>query len=194
MIITVAGFKGGVAKTTTAVHLACYFQTLAPTLLVDGDPNRSATKWAERGGFPFKVVDERAAVKFAREAEHTIIDTKARPEPEDLEALAAGCDLLVVPTTPDALALDALTETIGALQTLGADTYRILLTIVPPKPSKDEEEARAALGGLPIFKGHVRRFVAFQKAALLGVPVYDAKDARSSLGWKDYRNIGKEIL
>lgn len=194
MIITVAGFKGGVAKTTTAVHLACYFQTLAPTLLVDGDPNRSATKWAERGGFPFNVVDERAAVKFARDAEHTIIDTKARPEPEDLEALAQGCDLLVIPTTPDALALDALTETIGALQTLGADSYRILLTIVPPKPSKDEEEARAALEGLPLFDGHVRRFVAFQKAALAGLPVYDAKDPRASLGWKDYRNIGKEIL
>ncbi|WP_245927652.1 ParA family protein [Aphanothece hegewaldii] len=25
MLITVAGFKGGVGKTTTAVHIACYF-------------------------------------------------------------------------------------------------------------------------------------------------------------------------
>ena len=42
MIITVAGFKGGVGKTTTAIHLACYFaQQSEKTLLVDGDPNRS---------------------------------------------------------------------------------------------------------------------------------------------------------
>jgi chromosome partitioning protein len=59
MIITVASFKGGVAKTTTAVHLAAYLQDRSPTLLIDGDPNRSATGWSRRGQLPFKVVDER---------------------------------------------------------------------------------------------------------------------------------------
>ena len=35
MYITVTHYKGGVAKTTTAVHLAAYLQQLAPTLLID---------------------------------------------------------------------------------------------------------------------------------------------------------------
>jgi hypothetical protein len=48
-------FKGGVRKTTTAVRLAAYFQTFAPTLLVDGDIVRASTKWASRGSLPFKV-------------------------------------------------------------------------------------------------------------------------------------------
>ncbi|MGL5876583.1 MAG: hypothetical protein ACRC2V_02180, partial [Xenococcaceae cyanobacterium] len=28
LLITVAGYKGGIGKTTTAVHLACYFSGL----------------------------------------------------------------------------------------------------------------------------------------------------------------------
>jgi len=119
MILTVASFKGGVGKTTTAVHLAAYLQKKAPTLLIDGDPNRSASKWTTRGELPFKIVDERSAARYARNYEHVVIDTEARPDEEDLRALADGCDLLVIPTTPDALALDALLLTVEALEKIG---------------------------------------------------------------------------
>ena len=131
MILTIASFKGGVAKTTTAVHLAAYLQDRSPTLLIDGDPNRSATGWSRRGQLPFKVVDERQAAKCARQFQHCVIDTEARPEEEDLRALADGCDLLIIPTTPDALALDALMLTVKALDGLRTSGYRILLSIIP---------------------------------------------------------------
>ena len=120
MIVTVSGFKGGQAKTTTAVHLAAFFEKDKPTLLIDGDQNRSASTWARRSGLPFKVVDDRQAARFAREYEHIVIDTQARPTPEDLEALAEGCDLLVIPVTPDALSLDALFLMVEALRKLGS--------------------------------------------------------------------------
>ena len=86
MIITVASYKGGVGKTTTAIHLAAYFQRLAPTLLIDGDIIRASTKWSHRGngkGFPFKVVDESQTAKYAREYVngHIIIDTEAKTPP-----------------------------------------------------------------------------------------------------------------
>ena len=42
MIVTVASFKGGQAKTTTAVHLAALLNEQSPALLVDGDPISNA--------------------------------------------------------------------------------------------------------------------------------------------------------
>ena len=141
-------------------------------------------------------MDERQAAKYAREFEHCVIDTEARPEEEDLKALADGCDLLIIPTTPDALALDALMLTVKALDGLRASGYRILLSIIPPRPSRDGDEARSTLteAGLPLLTRGVRRLVAFQKAALAGVPVYAVDDPRANLGWEDYQQVGKEIL
>ena len=196
MIITVASYKGGVGKTTTAVHLAAYLNRRSPSLLVDGDPNRSATGWTKRGALPFKVIDERLLARYGREYSHIVIDTEARPDPDDLSTLVEGCDLLVLPTTPDALALDALGQTIEALREIGAESYKVLLTIVPPRPSRDGEEARILLTGLkiPLFRTQIKRRVAFQKAARDGVIVSAVHDPRAQAAWNEYMKLGKEIV
>lgn len=196
MIVTVASFKGGVGKTTTAIHLAAFLQGHAETLLIDADPNQSALAWASRGELPFVVVDQWQAGAIATPHGHVVIDTPARPIAEDLALLATSCDLLILPTTPDILALDALALMAQHLAGLPIAPYRILLTMIPPYPSRAGTEVREMLTttGLPLFAGGIRRYAAFQKAALAGTAVYDVKDPKAEIGWQDCVALGKEVL
>lgn len=194
MIITMLGFKGGVGKTSAAVHLAAYLSQYDKTLLVDGDPNRSASSWANRGKLPCDLCDEQSAIKLARSYQNIVIDTKARPNPDDLDALIAGCDKLILPTTPDALALDALILMLKAMPENA--NYSILLNIVPPKPSKMGVEAIKFLedAGLPVFPFIIRRFTAYQRAALKGCTVFESGDRMGKVAWSDYQKLGREVL
>ena len=163
---------------------------------IDGDPSRSAAGLAKRKGLPFRVIDERQAARFAHQYEHIIIDTQARPTQENLHALPEGRDLLVIPVTPDALSLDALFLILDALEDIGSSRFRVLLTIVPPRPSRDGEEACTKLEdvGVPVLKTSIRRFVGFQKAAFQGVPVYEVNDPNAQEGWEEYQQVGRELL
>jgi chromosome partitioning protein len=197
VILTVCSFKGGVGKTTTAVHLAGFFQQLGPTLLVDADANRSAMVWARNGKLPFRVADERQAARAARDLqpEHTIIDTAARPEREVIQTLAEGCDFLVVPATPDALSIAALLSIADTLQELGVGRWRVLLTMVPPSPNSDGPTARTQLveAGLPLFTTGIRRTVALPRAALAGVLVHELPRRQGVAPAEEYKAIAQEI-
>ncbi|MCA7121222.1 MAG: ParA family protein [Acidibrevibacterium sp.] len=200
MIITVTSYKGGVGKTTTAIHLAAYLQRLAPTLLVDGDAIRSATKWSQRGddrGLPFKVVTHAQMVSHLRDYQHIIIDTEGNPTDDDFRDLAANCDLLVIPAVPESVANDGLTHTLAKLHQLKNDRHRVLLTMVPPKPRTEGQQLREMLRreGIPAFTAEIPRLAAFEKAAAEGVPVYSVRDDRNAgRAWDAYEAAGREII
>ena len=194
MLVTCASAKGGVGKTTSSIHIAALFAQHDRTLLIDGDPNHSALKWAKSGRLPFQVVDLMAASRHTRNYEHIIFDTPARPKQDDLEALVDGCDLLIIPTTPDILSIDATLETVDMLNALKCDRYRILLTIVPPAPRKTGAQAREALAELPLFGRSIREFAAYEKAALEGSVVHQVKDRNARIAWNDFQELGKELL
>lgn len=201
MRITVTGHKGGVGKTVTSIHLAAYLSRTfgeGSTVLIDGDPNRSASEWGTKGLLPFPVVGPKEGGALMREREHAILDTQGRPSRDVLEGLARRCDLLVIPSTPDPLAIRALMLMVADLRSVGEDVapYRVLLTRVPAWPRRSGAKARAAFEaqGVPLFDGQIRDRVAFEKAALAGIPVYEADDRRATQGWEDYEKVGKELI
>jgi chromosome partitioning protein len=191
-VLSVSGAKGGVSKSTTSIHLAAYFSDFGKTLLVDGDPNHSALSWSQRGHLPFEVVSAQQVVKAVAGKDFVVFDTPARPDTDDLAEIAKGCDLLVLPTTPDIVSILPMLETIKAV---GSAHYKTLMSIVPPRPNKDGELAQAELieAGYSVFQSMVRRSVAFTKAAVAGVTVRDLPDPRLAAAWEDYKALGDEI-
>jgi chromosome partitioning protein len=197
MIIGIASLGGGMGKTTTAIHIATYASTRGETVLIDSDPNASALAWSRPGKLPFQVVNEGEGLRAARTAEHLIIDSKARPDKDDFKSIAKGCDLIVLPTIPNSMSIDKMVKTLQVLQALGVANYKVLLTIVPPKPNRDGEQARAALtqSDIPLFHADVPRLTAFTRAFDLGVPVYQvAGDPRAQDAWNTYISVCEEIF
>ena len=194
MIIAITALKGGVGKTTTAVHLAAYFQSLAPTLLIDADKNRSALVWSREDKLPFFVASQAGAPGLIKKFTHIIIDTQARPEPEELEDLAAGSDLLILPTTPNHLDLDTTLKAVELLKPLKAK-YKVLLTQVDSRTTNGRDAKKfLEEAQLPLFKVDIPLLVAFQRSPSRGVIVKDFPDPRSHIGWSKYKAIGKEIM
>ena len=196
MIIGVGSFKGGVATTTTAIHLAAYLNERASTLLVDEGPNKSSSDWAERARLPYKTIRSAGASNEFGRHSHYVIDNGARLDVIALLEFSESVDQLVLTTTPDPLGLAALLRTIRSLQSLPRQNYRVLLTITPPHPSRATQEARATLEdrGLPLFRAEIPRAVAYQKAARDGVVVHEARDPRAMRCWLAYTEVGDEIL
>jgi chromosome partitioning protein len=192
-IITITGFKGGIGKSTSAIHLAGFLSGMAKVLVVDGDQNRTCINWAKRGSLPFTIVDQRQAVKMVAGHDYVLIDTPARPDTDDLKELSKGCDLLILPTTPDVVSLEPLLE---FTKNISNTPYRVLLTIVPPAPNKEADTIKQDLqnSGIPFFQTTIRRTVAYSKAALVGLTVKDIDDYKQRVFWADYENLGSEIV
>lgn len=202
MIISLCTFKGGVGKTTVSIHLAAFLAEIyggENVALIDSDSNESALTWSKRddGDFlKFQTVGQSNA-KSVSSRKFLVLDTQARPNAEDLKAIANNCDLLVLVTNPDVLSLDATARTIRQLNSIRGAKYRILINKVNPSALKSANQAIDTLqqNKLPVLNNWIRRYSCYEKAALQGCAVPHVKgDSRKRIAWSDCVSVFKELM
>jgi len=193
-IISVASFKGGVAKTTTSIALGCLFSNDGSALVIDSDPNRNASLWGRSAQLPCTVCTDKEAPRLMRSKQFDwlVIDTQARPSPTEMEELANGCDLLIIPCPPDSLSISTTQQVIKALPP--KTNYQILITMIPPPPQSDGAEALEALKakGFPVFTRGIRSRKVYKNAVTEGKEIKKVKGG--GIAWRDWTELKPEIL
>jgi chromosome partitioning protein len=145
--LTVANLKGGVGKTTTAVHLGLGLSETGRTLIVDTDPARTALKWSivADDEWPYdrctvvSWTDPRALQKqidsVRSDYDHIVIDVPpsralgtSSVEAATLHAALMATGNLIVPTSSSAIDLTEIKDTFEVAA--GVDLRRPVLTSV----------------------------------------------------------------
>lgn len=146
-VLTVAGLKGGVGKTTSAVHVAhgLAARTGGRVLLVDADPQGSALSWDEQSDGAWRAAGVTAVALPVRDLHRrvadlgagygwVVIDTPPGDVAVSASAIRAATDL-ILPLPPSTIDMDRLRPTLELLAEVDPlrtepVTPRVLLTRV----------------------------------------------------------------
>ena len=185
--IAIVSQKGGAGKTTLAVNLAAEAARSCVSLIIDTDPQATASRWAQwRGGGDPEVVDCGApsllAGKLAKAAELgadlAVIDTPPHADAMARQA-ARLADLLLIPCRPRAFDLAAI-ETTAELVRSSRKPAFVVFNAGPPRAPHIYREAAGLIGGefgLQIAPIVLPERAAFHHSAAAGrtAPEHDAQ-------------------
>ena len=175
-VIAIVSQKGGVGKSTLAVHLAAEASTQGRrVLLLDLDPQGSAMEWASRRGDRPPDVSGANPASIGKEIDKArsedydlvLVDTAPHADHAALQA-ARSADLVAIPCRPSTFDIAAISATLDLCK-LANKQALVILNAAPirSRVTAEAEEAIAEKGGKvsPII---IRQRVAFQHCMIDG--------------------------
>jgi len=205
-IVPIANQKGGVGKTTVTMQLAAVLSRRFAVLVVDVDPQQSTVWWAENAGgqLPFDFAGNQSPNMLARLRElratydFVLVDTPGSLEDTPiLETVLNAADFVVVPITPEPLAVDPTMRTISRLIEPRHLRHSVLLNRIDPRiPNqlRTWQELLDTTFGVPRFDAYLRQYKVHADAPVLGQLVTNAPDTRRTAGSiSDVTRVGYEV-
>ena len=205
MIISVENQKGGVGKTTIAIHIA---QALAMSnfsvLLVDADPQGSARDWAAaRENEPaFSVIGldrptlHRDLPAIASNYDHVVID--GPPRVTDLaRSVIIAADLVVIPVQPSPYDVWAASDVVGLIKEASVfkenlkSVFVINRKIVNSAIGRDVVDALSSYE-IPVLKSSVCQRIVFAESAATGMTVLETNALSSAA--KEIKALVDELM
>jgi chromosome partitioning protein len=202
LLISILNQKGGVGKTTIAVNLSYALAKRGiETILIDGDPNRSTLVGARSivysEDIPLRVMSETASVGQTGHCRHFFIDTKARPEPLDLQEIVQRSTIILIPSSVKQDELRVTSSTVKLLDSVGSKKHRVALNRVHPNSGK-ETLLTFKLGlkaqGIPVFDSVIRDYAIYDEAFGRGLSVGQLQGKTAEKAWADIQQLLEEIL
>lgn len=144
--VAIISQKGGVGKTTVALHLAVSAERdNKPTVIIDLDPQASASTWKDLREDESPLVQPAQVNRLAiileeakrQGAAFIVIDTSPNSESASLAA-ARAADLVLIPCRPHLLDLKAISSSIE-LARLAKKPFFVIVNAVPPRGSLGAE-------------------------------------------------------
>jgi chromosome partitioning protein len=205
MIISVQNQKGGVGKTTLAIHIAHALVLSGGTvMLIDADPQGSARDWAaaREGKPPFAVVGldrptiHRDLPAIAQNYTHVVIDGPPRVTELARSAIIAA-DIVIIPVQPSPYDVWAAQEVVNLIKEASVfkeslkSVFVINRKIVNTAIGRDVTEALAGFE-IPVLRSHICQRVAFAESAATGQTVFETEPKGSAA--KEAKAVVEELL